>query len=169
MNKNEFLIYINAYLEPLEILNTVSNCEKDFGFKELNLIDDNLELSLKKFLETPNWEFKCVQINDNWKEKIITETSWAFEDIVTEIHGYPSIFGKNEFKNMVEKYQLDIIQRRFFEIIFEFMSQFEDYQVYKVVISNQFDDDGYFAHGEYNALFKTSNSELFLLYFRDSD
>lgn len=169
MNKEEFLIYINAYLTPLEILNTVSNCMKDFGFKELNFVEDNLELSLKKFLETPNWKFKFTEIKDNWEEKVIKETSWAFQAIIREIHDFPIIFGKSEYNEMVKKYKLDLIQNQVFEMISEFMNQFTSYQVYEIEIRNQFDNDGYFAHGEYNVLFKTFNNELFLLYFRDSD
>jgi hypothetical protein len=169
MTKNEFLIYLNAYLEPLELLNTIPNCMKDFGFNELQLIDNDIDISLKKFLETPNWTFDLIKLDENWAEIILKNSSWAFNAIITEIHGFPFYIGEDKFEQTVKRYNLNYIQKAFFDKLANFMKLFESFEVYEVNISNQYDNTGYFAHGEYNVLFKTSKNELFLLFFRDSD
>lgn len=168
MNKNEFIIYLNSYLEPIEILNTIPNCAKDYGFKEVPLKEDNLELSLKEFLKTPNWIFKFEKLDENWLEIVTKNSSWAFNAVIHKVYKRYEITNDN-FENLVEKHNLKNIQNGFTKILENFMKLYENFEVYQVNIDNQFDNDGYFAHGEYNVLFKTSDNDLFLLYFRDSD
>lgn len=172
MTKVEYLAYLNGYLSSVEILNSISNCEKDFGFKEIDFIEDSFEKSLKTFLVTPNWNFRFKKLEENWEE-VLLNNLWFFEAIIIKNYGYPVQIGNDKYRELVENHNLNDIKNYFIRLISEFLNLYNSFEVFEVDISNQFnhqlENEGYFAHGEYNVLFKTSNNELFLLYFRDSD
>lgn len=173
MTKIEHLAYLNGYLSAVETLNTIPNCMKDFGFKEIDFIENSFENSLKTFLVTPSWNFEFKKIEENWKEILIENSSSMFNAIIVEAHGYPIDVGNEKFEELVKKHNINDVQNDFIWLLSNFLNLYDSFEVFEVYISNQFnnqlENEGYFAHGEYNVLFKTSNNELFLLYFRDSD
>jgi ribosome biogenesis protein Nip4 len=165
----EHLIYINGFLTSIGILNLAPNSGKNYGFVELDSISDNLTECLRNFLETPKWHFKFVKLNEDWKKIIIKESDWAFTEIITQNYGYPVEIGFEKYETLTKKYNLKIVQEFIFDVIERFLKSFNGFEVYQVEILQSDDNSGYFAHGESNYLFKTTENKLFLLYFRASD
>lgn len=170
-NHREKIIYINGLLSSIELLNLAPNSAKDYGFVELEFTSKDLSENLRNFLETPKWNFKFTNLNEIWKKEIVTESSWAFTEIIIQNHGYPIEIGNEKFEILKEKYNIKLVQELIIESIEDLLKSSNSFEVYNVQIDQiqSNDNSGYFAHGESNYLFKTSENNLFLLYFRASD
>jgi hypothetical protein len=167
----EKIVFINGLLASMELLNHAPNSAKDYCFVELSSTSDNLTESLRAFLETPKWNFNFIKLNHDWKKIIIKESSWAFTEIITQNYGYPIEIGIEKFEDLVEKYNIKIIQETILDNIEDLLKSFDSFEVYQIEIGmiQANDNSGYFAHGESNYLFKTIENKMFLLYFRASD
>lgn len=170
-SNKEKIIYINGLLASIALLNLAPNSAKEYAFVALNSNSEDLEQSLRIFLETPKWNFKFVNLNEDWRKIIIRESSWAFTEIITQNHGYPNEIGLEKYAALSEKYNIKIVQELILSCIENFLKSTSRFEVYQVEIGpiQSNDNSGYFAHGESNFLFKTEEDEMFLLYFRASD
>ncbi len=170
-NIKENIAYTNGLLHLVELLNDAPNSAKDYGFVELNNTSADLTESLKSFLETPKWNFNFIRISQDWKKIILNDTSWAFTEIITQNYGYAIEIGAEKYEALVEKYNIKIVQKMILDNIENLLKSFNSFEVFRIEIGmiEPNDNSGYFAHGESNYLFKTTENNMFLLYFRASD
>ena len=167
----ENIAYTNGLLHSMELLNDAPNSAKDYGIVELNNTSEDLTESLRSFLETPNWNFNFIKLNQDWKKIILKDTSWAFTEIITQNYGYATEIGAEKYEALVENFNIKIVQKIILDNIERLLNSFNSFEIFRIEIGwiEPNDSSGYFAHGESNYLFKATEKNMFFLYFRASD
>lgn len=164
INLNEQIAYLNGILNAVGVLNTTSSNIMDHYFIELDLEHNNYEKMLRDHLDTPNWGFEFVQIED-WKQHIECHTEHFFTNIMTEISGYDIFRDKSRYTDLSKRYNLMGLLESFVYNLDKILQQFANVQVFFVKIDSSHDySSGYFAHDESNYLFKIADGKVLFLH-----
>ena len=163
---NEKLAFINGYLNCIGILNTIPNNAMDHWMIDLGVKDVDLNTTIKKGIQAPNWTFKTTEIA-NWQKAVEDGCYYFFAEILYEIQGSKIYYeSKGRQYDLMEKYNLENQLKCFIKMLADLLSFGELKTAYIVEIEFKEDwHDPYFAHGECNYAFELESGRVLYLHF----
>jgi hypothetical protein len=164
---SEKLAFINGYLDSIAILNTIPNNAMEHWMIDLGVMEVDLNTSIEKGINAPNWIFKATEIS-NWQKVLEDDCYYFFAEVLYEIQGSKAYYESDKKKvyELMRKYNLEGQLKCFIKTLADLLSFCQMKTAYQIEVDSRVDQyDPYFAHGEYNYAFELESGRILYLHF----